>query len=207
MTTGILEWSSRRNSNLRRSPATTDVLTRERPAWPHSVAYDQRDWRWHDVHMPSTEYTPEVRVEPTQLPAGLIERAEALNAGVVVLPLDDSGPKALYSEPSVMLVKQLRALGADAEFAHPPQDRVFEVKKGAEIIVDLVIGIAAAASWEVLRSYLLRSMDKKARLSISYLELEDENRRGKTWTIDGDPSGVVDAIDALRRDPPNDNTS
>lgn len=157
--------------------------------------------------MPSTEYTPEVRVEPTQLPAGLIERAEALNTGVVVLPLDDSGPKALYSEPSVMLVKRLRALGADAEFAHAPQDRVFEVKKGAEIIVDLVIGIAAAASWEVLRSYLLRSMDKNARLSITYLELEDEKRRGKTWTIDGDPSGVVDAIDALRRDPPNDNTS
>lgn len=136
---------------------------------------------------------PEIKVELTELPGALVERAKGFDTGIVMLPLDDTREKAVYSEPSVMLVKELRSLGADAEFADPPEGRVFEVKKGAEI----VIGIVATASWDVMKLLLLRF--RRQRLSVTYLELEPgSDKHGKAWRVEGAPEGVVKAIDALR---------
>lgn len=151
----------------------------------------------YDVRMAPAAQAPEIKVELTELPGALVERAKGFDTGIVMLPLDDTREKAVYSEPSVMLVKELRSLGADAEFADPPEGRVFEVKKGAEIAVAVAIGIGATASWDVMKLLLLRF--RRQRLSVTYLELEPgSDKHGKAWRVEGAPEGVVKAIDALR---------
>lgn len=147
--------------------------------------------------MAPTAQTPEIKVELTELPSALVERVKGFDTGIVMLPLDDTREKAVYSEPSEMLVKELRSLGADAEFADPPESRVFEDKQGAEIAMAVVIGIVATASWDVMKLVLLRFRPQK--LSVTYLELEPgSDTHGRAWRVEGDPEGVVKTIDALR---------
>ncbi len=155
--------------------------------------------RCHHERMAHSMDVPSSTIQPVELPDQLIARATGVDAGIVVLPVDDSGEKAVYSEASVMLAKQLRELGADAEFADPSEDRLFEVKRSAEIIVAFVIGVAATASWDLMKKFLLRPKDESGHISVTYLELEEETgRKGKAWKVEGNPQGVVNAIDALR---------
>ena len=117
---------------------------------------------------------------------------------MLVLPLRVSDGRGIYSESSVMLVKELRALGADADFAQPSNERLFEAKKSAEaLLIAIVVGIASNASWDLLK-HLLRRW-KEARLSVTYVELDEGNgRRGSAWQVEGDADGVIQAIDSLR---------
>ena len=131
-------------------------------------------------------------------PVDLVNRALALKSDIVVLPLrssDDEGP--VYSEASVMLVKELRSLGGDAQFAHSSGERVFEVKKSAEILLTLVLGVASNAAWYIIEKYLARREER--RMSVTYVELEEGDRRGVSWTVEGSATEVVEAIDKLRR--------
>jgi hypothetical protein len=143
-------------------------------------------------------------VEPVELPSEVLNLAIRTDAGITVLPFAFLNGQGIYSEPSVMLVKELRALGADAVFAQPPEERLFEVKKSAEaLLVALVIGIASNASWDLMKQLLQRW--REARLSVTYVELEEDNgRRGQAWKAEGDADGVIRAIDTLRGQPPHD---
>lgn len=140
-------------------------------------------------------------VESIDLDPDLVDLAIGLGKGIVVLPLEIVDGQGVYSEPSVMLVKQLRSLGADAAYAHPSEQRVFEVKKSAEaLLVAFVIGIASNAAWELMKSFLARWKD--ARLSVTFVELEEEDgRHGTAWKVDGDADAVIRAIDSLRSRP------
>lgn len=141
---------------------------------------------------------PAVIVESVDLAADVIDRGAALDTGIAVLPVKTADGKGIYSEPSVMLVKELRALGAEAEFAYPSEDRLFEVKKSAEaLLIAYVIGVASTASWDLMKRLLRRR--RTSRLFVTYLELEEgSDRRGAAWKVKGDSEGVVQAIDALR---------
>jgi hypothetical protein len=100
-----------------------------------------------------------------------------------------------------MLVKELRSLGANAEFAHSSDERLFEVKKSAEaLFIAYVVGIASSASWELMTVLLRR---RKNRLSVTFLELEGNKQRGLAWKVEGDPDSVIRAIDTLRTEPPS----
>jgi hypothetical protein len=137
-------------------------------------------------------------VEPVELQGEIRQLAAGLDTGIAVLPVDVVDAQGIYSESSVMLVKELRALGAEAAFAHPSEQRVFEVKKGVEgLVVAFVIGIASTASWDLMKLLLRRCKD--GHLSLTFLELEEgHGRRGSAWRIEGDADGVIRAVDALR---------
>lgn len=141
---------------------------------------------------------PSAEVERVELSAEVMRLTSDTTAGIVVLPSTVTDGRGIYSESSVMLVKELRALGADATFAQPSDQRLFEVKKSAEaLLIAVVIGMASNASWDLLKHLLRRS--KEARLSVTYVELEDGNgQRGSAWQVRGDADGVIRAIDRLR---------
>jgi hypothetical protein len=142
-------------------------------------------------------------VESVELPADVVERAGQVGTGIVVLPRDQRDGKAVYTEPSVMLVKELRATGADAAYLDPSDVRAFEVKKGVlgDGLLAVVIGIASNGAWEAIKALLRRGPTQP--LSVTYLELDDGNeRRGLAWKVEGDPDAVLDAIDKLRRGEP-----
>ncbi len=140
----------------------------------------------------------EASVEAVELAPEILNLTTGLGAGIAVLPLDVVDGQGVYSEPSVMLVKELRSLGADAAYAHPSEQRVFEVKKSAEaLLVAFVIGIASSASWDLMKSLISRW--KEARLSVTFVELEEgHDRRGAAWKVEGDADSVIRAIDSLR---------
>jgi hypothetical protein len=140
-----------------------------------------------------------VAVSPVEIDGETLDRAIRLNTGVAVLPKSQGNDKAIYSEASVMLVKELRALGAAAEYLDPPDDRVFEVKKGhvAAAVLSFVLGIASTAAWDAVKIWL--AAKPASRLSVTYVDLEDiAGRRRKAWRVEGDTAGVLEAIDRLR---------
>lgn len=138
------------------------------------------------------------QLQPVELPTEVRALAIRSDAGITVLPLNVSNGQGVYSERSVMLVKQLRAVAADAVFAQPSDERLFEVKKSVEaVVVALVIGIASNVSWDLMKQLLRRW--KEDRLSVTYVELEEGNRRrGQAWRVEGDADDVIRAIDRLR---------
>lgn len=135
------------------------------------------------------------------MPPGAPVREFDRTEGLLVLPLAIQDGKAVYTEASVMLVKELRSLGAEAEFSHPSNERVFEVRKSAvALVVSYVIGVASNASWELMKRLLRRRAAQ--RISVTYVELEDgHGLRGKAWKAEGDTDGVIQAIDRIRAAP------
>lgn len=148
--------------------------------------------------MDEAEHVRPTSVEEVEMPPETLVRAIDRTAGLVVLPLAIQDGKAVYTEASVMLVKELRSLGADAEFSHSSDERVFEVRKSAvALVVGYVIGIASNASWDLMKRLLHKRADR--RISVTYIELEDgHGQRGKAWKAEGDTNAVIQAIDKLR---------
>ena len=132
-----------------------------------------------------------------------IEQLGERPTGVLVLPLRLQNGKAVYSESSVMLVKELRSMGGEAEFLHPSGERTFEVRKSAvALVVAYVIGIASNASWDAMKTLLRKRADR--RISVTYVELEHgRGQRGTAWKAEGVSEAVIQAIDRLRQPPEN----
>lgn len=148
-----------------------------------------------------------VSAESADVDATILARAESMPAPVVVLPLRLLNGQGVYAQTSVLLVKRLRAAGISADFLDPPESRTFEVKKSAlgTIIVSFAINIGSSAAWDAIkRVFRSRSNDEqKAKLSITYVDLDDkEGRRGTAWKVEGDSDAVLQAIDKLRQAPP-----
>jgi hypothetical protein len=142
---------------------------------------------------------PVISTTSVALSPDIGERARASTADLVVLPSKVEGDGPVYSEHSVMLVKQLKALGAEVTFADPSEERRFEVKKGAltTAALALVIGIGSNASWDFLKKFLRR--EKSNRLSITYVALDKSDGSSETaWLLEGDSESVIQSIDRLR---------
>lgn len=115
----------------------------------------------------------DVVVESVDLPPDVVERAGQVTAGIVVPPREQRDDKAVYTEPSVMLVKELRAAGADAAFLDPSDVRAFEVKKGVlgDGLLALFIGIASNGSWEAIKALLRRGTTQPLSVTPAHVRL------------------------------------
>lgn len=149
---------------------------------------------------------PIVRAEPTDIDAAMVARAEAVAAPLVVLPIRHVNGQGVYTQTSMLLVKQLRAAGLSAEFLDPPESRTFEVKKGVftEIIVTIALNIGASAAWDAIKAvFRSRSVGEQPKLSVTYVDLDSKDgERGKAWKVEGDSDAVLQAIDKLRQNVP-----
>lgn len=150
-------------------------------------------------------HEPLVRTEPTHIDPDVLSRAEAVPAPLVVLPVRQVNGEGVYTQSSLLLVKRLRAAGLVAEFLDPPESRTFEVRKSAltVVIVSIALNIGSSAAWDAIKAvFRWRSAEKKAKLSVTYVDLDSEERRGMAWKVEGDSDAVLQAIDKLRQNPP-----
>jgi hypothetical protein len=148
---------------------------------------------------------PSAVVEAVELPADELARARALGNSVVILPrrrADDG--RGVYGEATVFLAKDLRAEGVDAAYLDPPDDRLFEVKKSAiiAVFVTIVLGIGSAAGWDGIKALLKREHADGKPLEVTYTDLASDGG-GRSWTVRGSGKEVIEAIDRLRSEPPN----
>jgi hypothetical protein len=143
-------------------------------------------------------------VSESLVAAEVYRRARATGHDVVVLPLRRDGDVAVYTEASVTVVKELRALGVSASFLDPTDQRAFEVKKGALAtgVVTLLLGIASNAGWTGIQQLLRKRT--KSPLSVTYIDLTSEAAHVQAWRVDGQDSEVIlQAIEKLRNSSDN----
>jgi hypothetical protein len=138
-------------------------------------------------------------VERIAIDPEMANRARTVDGSIVLMPVRYIEGRAVYAQSLITMVKRLRAAGLDAAFLDPPEQRTFEVRKGAleTAIITVALGMASSAAWDALKAFF--RAHAPGRLSVTYVDLEDEaGQRGTAWKVDGDRDAVLAAIDKLR---------
>lgn len=137
-------------------------------------------------------------ITPADLDPGIVARARARDAPVVILPLRETDEIGIYPQGTLTLGKRLRAEGVGAVYLHDSEHRRFEVKKGfvLEAVEALLLGIGSSAGWDAIKALLARS--KSRQLEVTYLELETPEGKGAAWKAVGEADAVARAIDLIR---------
>lgn len=123
---------------------------------------------------------------------------------LTVLPMDSTEDGLfLYDEAAIDLVKDLRAAGVDAGYAHQSDIRRYYSERSADIAVDLLINLASAAVWEALILALMRYRGRQ-KLSVTFIDerLPDGAERN-VRKFDGSADDVLRAM-RVYRDTEND---
>lgn len=139
-------------------------------------------------------------VERIAIDAEMANRAMTVDGSIVLMPVRYVEGRAVYEQSLITMVKRLRAAGLDATFLDPPEQRTFEVRKGAldSAIITVALGVASSAAWEALKAFF--KAHTPGRLSVTYVDLEnDAGQRGTAWKVDGDRDAVLEVVDKLRR--------
>lgn len=145
-----------------------------------------------------------VSIERAELPVEELQAALAVGASIVIMPhARTEDGRGVYGESTLFLVKELRAQCLDAKFADESERRVFEVKKSAlaDGVVTIVLGLASAGLWEVVKIYILGWFEDK-KMEMTYTDLSADGRE-ESWTVRGQGKDVLAAIDKIRRQPPS----
>jgi hypothetical protein len=133
----------------------------------------------------------------------LLRKAET---DVVVLPsaVRDDG-LGLYDDSLIDLVKELKAEGVDAAYAHTRDQRSWTGKKSFTFVAgSIAIGIVSSAGWEGIRLLLLR---QKPRSSLTMKLARAKAPDGTQWDwyeLTGTGQEIATMMAELNP-PPNDN--
>lgn len=144
-----------------------------------------------------------VTIERSELPKEELAAALATGASIVIMPHSRTEDgRGVYGESTLFLVKELRAQSLDARYVDEPERRVFEVKKGAlaEALVTIVLGVASAGVWDVVKIHILGWFEDK-KMEITYTDLSADGRE-ESWTIRGQGRDVLAAMEKIQRQPP-----
>jgi hypothetical protein len=89
---------------------------------------------------------------------------------LTVLPMEAAGDGLfIYDEAAIDLVKELKAAGVDAGYAHESDVRRYYSERSAEIAVALLINLASSAIWEALLFALQRYRNRQ-KLSVTIVD-------------------------------------
>jgi hypothetical protein len=141
-----------------------------------------------------------VDVERIAIDPEMASRARTVGGAIVLMPVRYDEGYAVYAQSVITMVKRLRAAGLNAVFLDPPDQRTFEVRKGAieTAITTVALGMASSAAWDALKAFFRTRAP--TRLSVTYVDLEDDaGQRRTAWKVDGDRDAVLETIDKLRR--------
>jgi hypothetical protein len=122
---------------------------------------------------------------------------------LTVLPMDATEDGLfIYDEATIDLVKELRAAGVDAGYAHQSDVRRYYSERSAEIAVSLLVNLASSAIWESLMFVLLRYKDRQ-KLSVTIVDekLPDGTER-HFRKFEGSGEDVLEAM-RIHRDAQN----
>lgn len=137
-----------------------------------------------------------VRVEPPVAHPNADQSSES----VAVLPLRESEDGiGIYPEATVVLVKALRAAGIEANYAHPPERRLFEGKKGVigDVALPVVLGVISSGAWDGIKAWLLERKHDRAQLQVTFSHVETESGEVKWWRVEGHADAAIAAIDRI----------
>ena len=142
----------------------------------------------------------QAEIQRIVIDAEMANRAMTVDGSIVLMPVRYVEGRAVYEQSLITMVKRLRAAGLDATFLDPPEQRTFEVRKGAleSVIITVTLGVVSSAAWDALKAFF--KAHTPGRLSVTYVDLEDDaGQRGTAWKVDGDRDAVLEVIDKLRR--------
>lgn len=115
---------------------------------------------------------------------------------LTILPMDATEDGLfIYDEAAIDLVKELKAAGIDAGYAHQSDVRRYYSERSAEIAVSLLINLGGAAIWEALMFALLRY---KNRQKLSVTIVDDKLRDGTEHHFRKFEGSGEDVLEAMR---------
>ncbi len=91
----------------------------------------------------------------------------------------------VYNEAAIDLVKDLKAAGIDAGYAHPADSRRYYSERSAEIAVSFLVSLGSAAVWE---TFMLALQRYRSRHKLSVTIVEERRSDGserRVATFDG----------------------
>jgi hypothetical protein len=150
--------------------------------------------------------TPEIGQAPQETEAGdgrdgMDAAFAAVDGGLAtfdltVLPMDATEDGLfIYDEAAIDLVKELKAAGVDAGYAHQSDVRRYYSERSAEIAVSLLINLASSAIWEALMFALLRY---KNRQMLSVTIVDDKLPDGAEHHFRKFEGSGEDVLEAMR---------
>lgn len=115
---------------------------------------------------------------------------------LTVLPMDATEDGLfIYDEAAIDLVKELRAAGVDAGYAHQSDVRRYYSERSADIAVSLLINLGSAAIWEALMFALLRY---KNRQKLSVIIVDEKLPGGAEHHVRKFEGSGEDVLKAMR---------
>jgi hypothetical protein len=95
-----------------------------------------------------------------------------------------------------MAVKQLRSLGARAEWAHDPSHRAWYGERSAEeVVVAFVVGVLSSAGWDAVKLFFRRG---SAQVKLKVLQRTNKKGADERWIeLQGYSKDVSEVLDRL----------
>ena len=115
---------------------------------------------------------------------------------IVLLPLYVEDGKAVYSEDLVTAKKELHASGADVEFLHAPDERVFFGQRGEDVLVQIFVQFIGGAAGNLLASWIQGRFSGR-RTKITACRVTEDGHGGKVsewFTGEGDGDDIAKAL-------------
>ncbi len=114
---------------------------------------------------------------------------------LTVLPMESSDAGFwVYHEAAIDLVRDLKAAGVDAGYAHPADSRRYYSERSAEIAVSFLVSLGSAAVWEAFMRALQRYRGRQ-KLSVTVVDERQPNgSERRTATFDGSGEDVLSAM-------------
>ena len=119
----------------------------------------------------------------------------------LILPrrIDEDGV-GLYDDSVLMVAKELREAGAQAEYQHAANSRRWIGEKGIPpVVLDLLIGIGGNAGWSALCAICRGRKNQGVRVRVARCKQGEAETQWEWFEAEGPGEEVATAIEALER--------
>jgi hypothetical protein len=129
---------------------------------------------------------------------------------VLVLPESIRGDVGTYRDEALVLVKELRAEGVDAEYLHNAERREWHGLRSQDTVAVLILSFAAGllsnATWEAIKAVVGRRFGKR-NIIVRFHERRTEHEEESWYEASGPADSVIDSIREFKAGHGDDNTA
>jgi hypothetical protein len=129
---------------------------------------------------------------------------------VLVLPESIRGDVGVYRDEALVLVKEMKAEGIDAEYLHDPERREWHGLRSQEVVVVLTLsfaaGLLANATWDAIKG-VVNHLFGKRNVIVRFHERRTDNEEEKWFEASGPADSVIDSIREFKAGRGDDSTA